>query len=601
MRVLAAGAAVLLATGTWFSARGQSLAPIEMQGDYIWTAVGTAGTLGVGYTSSPGLVHDPTGTGTFDTRTDYVTPGSPFEGFTVSVDGTLYSNNNSRFSSPAITPVSIEDLSATSVYDHHVRWTGEVSGLFSVTHEFYFNDGDETINVRTQVTALRDLDNVLYQRTVDPDPDHTLYGVYDTVNGRGYDANGDGDFTDSGDIAPADFVHSEGTSTGRTLSLRTHSLVPHNTAVDDPPWSESPADALAGTDDGDGDNTIALAFDLGDMSEDEIADLLYAYVMGATLEDIVTPGGSVGKTSKPPIQNLVNSGLRAVAGELARRGRARRAIAGGSLGQTSGWETWARQIGAWFDRNDGDGLPGYDGDMRHTLLGMERSCGRMCYGLAFGTGVIRIDTDDNQTSDSEMQTASLYGSWNGDRNYVNAGFTYSYNDIDETYPDRDAEAEFHANAYGIHLNAGRQMPITEWLSAYPEAGLRLTYYDQVSYNEDGTGGTEVDGYEKWFEETSLGVSLVGAKVVSKNLTLHPEATVAWIYEFNHDADEIGYAGPGATRGNHCVMGPEESIFHTAVGMSATLKERYQVGVDVMYDFAGNSAAFGVGGHFGFAF
>lgn len=606
MKKLAVVAAALMAAGTWNSAWGSGLAPIQMQGDYIWTAVGTAGSLGMGGATSPGLIHDPTGDGDFDPLTDYITPGSPFEGFSVSVgeDTTrstgpgrmVYSNNNTG--TAAITPVSIEDISAASTYDHHVRWVGEVSSQFRVTHEFYFNDGDERINIRTQILALSALDSVLFQRIVDPDPDVGAYGEYDTTNTRGYDSNNDGDFTDPRDIPPSNWVFSEGLGTGRTLSLTSTSAIPHNTSVDED-WSDDPADTLTGTDDGDGDNSIALAFDIGDMTPDQVAELLYAYVMGATLEDIVTPGGAI--TTKPPIQNLVNNGMRAIDAELSRRGRGRRAIEGGNLGQSAGWETWARQIGAWFDRNDEDGLPGYDGDMRHTLMGMERACGRTAYGFAFGTGIIRMDTDDNQTSDSQMHTASLYGSWNGDNGYINTGFTYAYNDIEETYADRGAEAEFHAHAYGIHLNGGREYAITEWLSAYPEAGLRLTYFDQESYNEGNTGGREVDGYEKWFQETSLGVSLVGTKVVSKNLTLRPEATAAWVYEFNNDMDEVGFVGPGAARGNHIMMGPEESIIHTSVGMTATFKERYQFGVDVMYDFTASSATMGFGGHFGFEF
>ena len=58
----------------------------------------TTGTLGSGGNTSPGLLYDSTGTGTFNTSYDYLTPGSPFEGFTVKQDGTSYMNNNFTFS-----------------------------------------------------------------------------------------------------------------------------------------------------------------------------------------------------------------------------------------------------------------------------------------------------------------------------------------------------------------------------------------------------------------------------------------------------------------------------------------------------------------------
>src|SRR5210317_1169428 len=56
---------------------------------------GTTGTFGSGNRTSPGLLFDPTGTGTFDPSYDYLTPGSPFDGFAVKIDGVNKVNNNS--------------------------------------------------------------------------------------------------------------------------------------------------------------------------------------------------------------------------------------------------------------------------------------------------------------------------------------------------------------------------------------------------------------------------------------------------------------------------------------------------------------------------
>ena len=57
-----------------------------LQNNYVTAGVnGTTGTFGSGGNTSPGLLFDSTGTGTFNTSYDYLTPGSPFDGFSVKI------------------------------------------------------------------------------------------------------------------------------------------------------------------------------------------------------------------------------------------------------------------------------------------------------------------------------------------------------------------------------------------------------------------------------------------------------------------------------------------------------------------------------------
>src|SRR6056297_1006498 len=85
-------------------------APIILEGDFIRTAVSDDGTMGFGGNTSPGILHDPTGTGDFSLNDDYLTPGSPFEAFSVQSDqsGLVANRNNAgdNIASTGITDTS---------------------------------------------------------------------------------------------------------------------------------------------------------------------------------------------------------------------------------------------------------------------------------------------------------------------------------------------------------------------------------------------------------------------------------------------------------------------------------------------------------------
>lgn len=49
-------------------------------------------------------------------------------------------------------------------------------------------------------------------------------------------------------------------------------------------WTTNPANYLAGLNDGNGDNAIGIAFELGDLGAGQSLTLDYAYVLGASLD-----------------------------------------------------------------------------------------------------------------------------------------------------------------------------------------------------------------------------------------------------------------------------------------------------------------------------
>ena len=89
-------------------------------------------------------------------------------------------------------------------------------------------------------------------------------------------------------MAPHDWVHAEGTYTGLTIGLYSTSSYTHNTGVSST-WSRDPDDYLGGSNSENGDNTIGIALDFGNLANGESVTFDYAYVMGDSLENVDIP------------------------------------------------------------------------------------------------------------------------------------------------------------------------------------------------------------------------------------------------------------------------------------------------------------------------
>jgi hypothetical protein len=224
----------------------------------------TTGTLGSGGNTSPGLLYDSTGTGTFNTSYDYLTPGSPFEGFTVKQDGTSYMNNNAG-NMAQITGAWVGTPSSSGAV-----WEGGVAGAFNLRNTYSLATGQQYIGIQTRIEALVATTDLYFARYIDPDARAAAGDSSATDNVRGYSG-----------IPDTNVIFSEALSSRYALGLYTSQSTGVNTGPS-AGWSTDPSTYYTGGDYtvGTGDHTIGIAFYSSGLSIGDIVTYDYAYIFG---------------------------------------------------------------------------------------------------------------------------------------------------------------------------------------------------------------------------------------------------------------------------------------------------------------------------------
>ena len=244
---------------------------------------GTAGSFGSGGNTSPGLLFDPTGTGTFDAGYDYLTPGSPFDGFAVKVDGTNYSNNNGR--SNSITGTGLTDSENT------LSWSGSVTGVFDITNTYTLAPNTPYIDITSSITMGVDATTLSFGRFIDPDSQGMPGDSSSTDNVLGY-----------GVIPSTNVAFSEATVSRYALGLYS---TDSNVTAGITGWSQD-ADAYINADASCGtgvlfcnaDDTIGLSWTWTGITAGDILTANYAYIFGPSAfdaaDDAITGGAGGG-------------------------------------------------------------------------------------------------------------------------------------------------------------------------------------------------------------------------------------------------------------------------------------------------------------------
>lgn len=281
------------------AAQAQSLV---LQGDYLKIGLNDKGTLGTGGSVQPGILYDGTGTSTFNPAYDYLTPGSPMEGFVLqgTTSGGAFTATNSNASLGAAQVAgTLTDYSGVahggSTFDQRAVWTGTYGSTLGVTHDYRFNENGQQLQIVTTITAMTDITGLKFVRFTDPD----------AVAAPG-DSSATNNFQGNGSVPTTDLIYAEATVSKYVIGLYSNDSTPHVTGA--PGFTADPAGYLAGTFLGNGDYTIGMGFTLGDLLNGDSVTLTYAYIFGTDIAAAISANGGGGGGGAAPPRNIEAGG-----------------------------------------------------------------------------------------------------------------------------------------------------------------------------------------------------------------------------------------------------------------------------------------------------
>ena len=296
-------------------------ANLILDGDYVRVGVNEAtGTLGSGGNTLPGIQYDSTGLRAYTAITDpqfggdYLTPGSPYEGWSLYYNGTTRIHNNNAgvtgLSGGVLTSYDGVLYNGTT-YDNRAVWTNTTHADFNILHDYRFNNNQQYVDISTQFTAKVNMTNLYFGRFTDPDaqPRPDLGDTSSTDNVLGYGA-----------VPTTQVVFGEATGSHYVIGL--YSADTNVKAGITSPWSnygdvyyQGTTPYGAGVNYGTGDHAIGMGWYLPTLASGSTATFSYSYIFGPSAFAAVgtavtdgigggTPGTVPGCTTSCTVTNV---------------------------------------------------------------------------------------------------------------------------------------------------------------------------------------------------------------------------------------------------------------------------------------------------------
>mgnify|MGYP006300191477 CR=1 FL=1 len=171
-------------------------------------------------------------------------------------------------------------------------------------------------------------------------------------------------------------------------------------------------------------------------------------------------------------------------------------------------------------------------------------------------------------------SASLYGTWFDDENYVSLTFGYGYHSYDSVRdlifaaPPLEAKGDFSGHTFTIAPEVGKLFRWDE-MELEPFATLDYTHFRHQSYDEDGAGGAGLSVNDDTEDSicTELGVRFRSDFDLENGGRLMPELRLSWLHDFSDEVVNTARFAGANTSFQTTGIDVVEDIFNIGLGVN----------------------------------
>ncbi len=249
-----------------------------------------------------------------------------------------------------------------------------------------------------------------------------------------------------------------------------------------------------------------------------------------------------------------------------------------------GMSGWFKGYGGLGTSTAGDGHYGYDMNLFGSVVGCEKSFGKLLVGLAGGMAVSGMEFENKDSLDAVGYHGSLYASHGVEDLFVESVLSFSAAGLQSASGSRfDVSSGYDSTDISCYLGLGYILD-ERALYLMPEAAILVSQYSQDGYTDisDSSVPAVVDSYSRLGMQSRLGFSsALRREVADKEILVR--ARLNWLHEFNATDERVGFKLLGGTEEHSfAVLLPEAD--HLDMGLSLDLRVNRALTLQTTFDY-----------------